>query len=77
QMVMKYLRIFYKIEIIIDVCKYGKECKIMYSWTPVIIEKRSLGYPISQQDGSVFGGFCQTYEESVESGIKYCLENLV
>lgn len=77
QMVIKYLRLFYKIEIIINVCKYGEECKTMYSWTPVIVKKRRLQYPISQQDGSVFGGFCPTYEESVESGIKYCIENLL
>lgn len=77
QMAMKWLRELHNIEIVIDVCKYGEDKKTMYAWTPVVIKEDLLEYPVSQTDGSVFGGICETYSEAVENGIVYCLENLI
>lgn len=74
---LKWLREIHGIEIIIDVCKCGEECKTMYTWTPVIVKKRNLEFPISQANGSIFGGLCEMYKESVEKGIIYSLENLI
>jgi hypothetical protein len=77
QMTTKWLREVHNIVIVIDVCKYGEDNKTMYAWTPVVIRENCLEYPISQTDGSVFGGICEMYHEAVENGIIYCLRNLV
>lgn len=74
---MKWLRETRGIEVIVDVCKVGEDHRTMYAWTPVAVKEDRLEYPVSQTDGSVFGGLCDGYGQAVEKGIEYCLENLV
>ena len=77
QMAMKWLRETHGIEVIADVCKVGEDHRTMYAWTPVVVKEDRLEYPVSQTDGTVFGGLCDGYGQAVEKGIEYCLENLV
>lgn len=74
---MKWLRETHGIEVIVDVCKVGEGHRTMYAWTPVVVKEDRLEYPVSQTDGTVFGGLCDGYGQAVEKGIEYCLENLV
>ena len=77
QLVLKWLRETHGIEVIVDVCKVGEDHRTMYAWTPVVVKEDRLEYPVSQTDGTVFGGLCDGYGQAVEKGIEYCLENLV
>ena len=77
QMAMKWLRETHGIEVIIDVCKVGEDHRTMYAWTPVVVKEDRLEYPVSQTDGTVFGGLFDGYGQAVEKGIEYCLENLI
>lgn len=77
QTAMKWLRETHGIEVIVDVCKVGEDHRTMYAWTPVAVKEDRLEYPVSQTDGTVFGGLCDGYGQAVEKGIEYCLENLV
>lgn len=77
QLVLKWLRETHGIEVIVDVCKVGEDQRTMYAWTPVEVKEDRLEYPVSQTDGSVFGGLCNGYGQAMEKGIEYCLENLI
>ena len=64
------------IEVIVDVCKVGEEHRTMWSWTPVLVKKDHLEYPVSMYDGSVYGGLENSKAEAYDKGIRYCLEML-
>ena len=73
QMVMKWLREVHKIIITIDFDKYeltSDNKKVGYGWNIQKIENPTEYFKISIM-------VYDTYEETCEEAIKYCLENLV
>lgn len=77
QTAMKWLREIHGIETSIEVCKVGEDHETMWAWTPILIKEDRLEYPVSQTDGSVYGGIEHERYAACEAGIKYALENLV
>ena len=65
QMTMKWLREAHKVNIEIHYNRFGENYKYLIIYKPEVLDDiRSLGVYYS-------------YEEAVESAIKYCLENLI
>ena len=73
QMAMKWLRNekYYYIQVMLDGWACGG-----HSGYYVVIQKTDSNFEMMLQD-AVDDVFYQTYEEAVESAIKYCLENLI
>ena len=76
QMVMKWIREKYNIEVVISIGLVGQEKRKMYYWTPVIYRENGLDYPVNYPDGSVDTP-AETWEGAVSDCVNYILDNLI
>ena len=80
QMVMKWLRKVYHIEISITFGFPFIDGKVQYKyfWSVVKVCNNHLEYPMNNpNDTTCHEEISDSYEEAVEAAIKYCLENLI
>ena len=72
QMAMKWLREVHNFNINIELTIHGYFCSLSH------IVRDSSGYIIDIEDSEAWEtAYCDSYEESCEAAIKYCLENLI
>lgn len=76
QMVMKWIREKYNIEVVVSVGLVGQEKRKTYYWTPVICRENGLDYPVSYPDGSADTP-AETWGDAVSECVEYILDNLI